>query len=362
MGLLTDTYSDILKKLQGIQPADDPSGLSSDFDSSLGDGIKASSREKKDGSPLTQPGGNIFPTSIVPQNILKQNKTDKIPKQDSSVNIPEVKINTDASAALGKDNNFLTKLAGLAGIDMDKAAATWKDKGGFDGLMSNPAFTMGLAFLQAGANGKTIGQGALDNILKAGVISEQYKKKLADKTEVLSVSEADMNQIKSVLKTKGIDKPGWWRKMFPGNQSEQYEQAVEDVAFKVQEKVNAKLKAAKRAGKKIKVGTRLYKETIEEMIKSGEIGKVGGLNLGGYQVIDSTLKARKHGGPVHQNKSYLVGEKGPEVFIPKETGEVVANDDTQVFSMLLAANPQLQKVSKERAMKILKAKFPEYFD
>ncbi len=34
MGLLTDTYSDILKKLQGIQPADDPSGLSSDFDSS----------------------------------------------------------------------------------------------------------------------------------------------------------------------------------------------------------------------------------------------------------------------------------------------------------------------------------------
>ena len=152
--------------------------------------------------------------------------------------------------------------------------------------------------------------------------------------------------------------------MFPGNQSEQYEQAVEDVAFKVQEKVNAKLAEAKKAGKKIKVGTRLYKETIEEMIRSGEIGKVGGLNIGGYQVIDSTLEAKplEHGGTAHKGKTYLVGEKGPEVFIPKETGEVVANDDTQVFSMLLAANPQLQKVSKERAMKILKAKFPEYFD
>ena len=43
-------------------------------------------------------------------------------------------------------------------------------------------------------------------------------------------------------------------------------------------------------------------------------------------------------------------------------GNVVANDDSQVFAMLLASNPQLQKVSKERAMKILKAKFPEYFD
>ena len=364
MGLLTDTYGDILKKLQGIdnRMEDDFSNMDSDFNTSLGDGIKASLRERKGGSPLTQPGGNIFPTSIVPQNILKQNKTDTIPKQDTKSIVPAVQVNTEASSALGKDNDFLSKLSNLVGVDPSKVAATWKDKGGFDGLMSNPAFTMGLAFLQAGANGKTLGQGVLDNVLQAGVISEQYKKKLADKTEVLSVSEADMNQIKSVLKTKGIDKPGWWRKMFPGNQSEQYEQAVEDVAFKVQEKVNAKLAEAKKAGKKIKVGTRLYKETIEEMIRSGEIGKVGGLNIGGYQVIDSTLEAREQGGPVQENKSYLVGEKGPEVFIPKETGEVVANDDTQVFSMLLAANPQLQKVSKERAMKILKAKFPEYFD
>ena len=44
MGLLTDTYSDILKKLQGIdiRPEDDFSGMDSDFNTSLGDGIKAS--------------------------------------------------------------------------------------------------------------------------------------------------------------------------------------------------------------------------------------------------------------------------------------------------------------------------------
>ena len=74
MGLLTDTYSDILKKLQGIdiKPEDDFSGMDLDFNSSLGDGIKASLQERKGGSPLTQPGGNIFPTRFVPQNILNQ--------------------------------------------------------------------------------------------------------------------------------------------------------------------------------------------------------------------------------------------------------------------------------------------------
>ena len=71
---------------------------------------------------------------------------------------------------------------------------------------------------------------------------------------------------------------------------------------------------------------------------------------------------REHGGPVHQGKPYIVGEAGPEIMIPHSSGNVIANDDSQVFSMLLASNPQLQKVSKERAMKILKAKFPEYFD
>ena len=77
-----------------------------------------------------------------------------------------------------------------------------------------------------------------------------------------------------------------------------------------------------------------------------------------YQ-LDGSLE---HGGTAHEGKSYLVGEKGPEVFIPKETGEVLANDDSQIFAMLLAANPQLQKVSRARSEKILRNRFPEYFE
>jgi hypothetical protein len=77
--------------------------------------------------------------------------------------------------SLAGDQN-LSWLAKLTGTNMDKAMAHWKDKGGFEGLMANPAFTMGLAFMQAGAEGKTLGQGSLDNVMKAAGISSHYKR------------------------------------------------------------------------------------------------------------------------------------------------------------------------------------------
>ena len=37
--------------------------------------------------------------------------------------------------------------------------------------------------------------------------------------------------------------------------------------------------------------------------------------------------ARAHGGPVTGNRPYLVGERGPELFLPGASGRIVANDD-----------------------------------
>ena len=379
MGLLIDKYNEYLERLRGVnlRPDDDFSGMDSDFNTSVGDGIKASLRERE--SPLMK--NPIFPTNIVPPgegkiNVAgksipiipksamgKQNvefaKNNQIPKQDAKPSDPIVMGGSGTQYAT--DGNFLTKLSNLAGIDLDQAKKDWAAKGGFNGLMANPAFTLGLAFMQAGARGEKLGQNLLDNVLKSSAISEQYKKKLSDKSEILEVTEGDMNQIKEVLGSFDISAP-ILRRLLPGNQSEKYEQAVEDVAFAVQKRVRKKVLAAQKAGKDIKVGTRLYKEVIQEMIRKGEINKKGGLKLFGYSIIDETLEAREHGGPVHTGKAYVVGEAGPEIMIPKSSGNVVANDDSQVFAMLLASNPQLQKVSKERAMKILKAKFPEYFD
>ena len=259
-----------------------------------------------------------------------------------------------------KDVGTLEK---IMGVDFDTAKANWKDKGGFEGLMSNPAFTLGLALMQSSANGKTINQGILDNFVKSAKISTEFKDRLeAKQGGVIEATEGQMDDIKSVLGTKGIDKPGWWRKILPGNQSEGYEQAVEDVAVKVQIKVKAMKKAAKNSGKDIVVGKRLYKKIIDDMIASGEIKNVGGVNIGGYQVIDSTLEAKAKGGPVESGKPYVVGEKGPEIIIPTSDGNVLSNDDSQIFNMLLASNPQLQKVSRQRAEKIMRNRFPEYFE
>jgi len=370
MGLLTDTYSDILKKLQGIQPADDPSGLSSDFDSSLGDGMKTSLREREGGSPLTQPGGNIFPTRFVPQNILNQDKTNKIPKQDATPSDPIVM--GGSGTQYSNDNNFLSKLANLAGTDLDKAAATWKDKGGFEGLMSNPAFTIGLAFLQAGAEGKSLGAGALDNVIKAGAVSQQYKKIIESRKQApIQATAADISETKNLLGKIGISEGNWFenfgakvKNFFGAGGSKtpglDYDKAVEEITVQYQAALVKKQKELKAAGKPtiIRIDDKI--KIMEKLIKDGTIQKNSAWFKGLF--TDDTLQKREHGGPVHEGKSYMVGEAGPEVFIPKQTGEVVANDDTQVFSMLLASNPQLQKVSKERAMKILKAKFPEYFD
>ena len=324
------------------------------------------------GKVVINPDGTnkVLPNSFnLPKNMLDQGAQQA--QANAGANVPKGAMPTDpitqggTGVKLAEDQGFLSKLSGMAGVDMKQASANWKDKGGFEGLMSNPAFSLGLALMQSSANGKTINQGILDNFVKAGNISQEYKDRIEARAgDVTEVTSGQMDEIKSVLGTKGIDKPGWWRQILPGDQSEGYEQAVEDVAFKVQKTVSAMKKSAKASGKNIEVGKRLYKKIIDDMIASGEIKKVGGVKLGGYQVVDSTLepKPMAKGGPVQQGKPYLVGEQGPEIIIPHSSGDVLTNDDSQIYAMLLAANPQLQKVSRVRAQKIMRNRFPEYFE
>ena len=70
---------------------------------------------------------------------------------------------------------------------------------------------------------------------------------------------------------------------------------------------------------------------------------------------------RAEGGPVNAGQPYVVGEKGPEIVVPDQNATVLSNDDSQVMSMLLASNPQLQNVSRARAEGILRSRFPDYF-
>ena len=101
---------------------------------------------------------------------------------------------------------------------------------------------------------------------------------------------------------------------------------------------------------------------MNKLIKSGKIKKKK--SWFGFLTADTLSKPipRAEGGPVEAGKPYIVGEKGPEIVIPHSDGNVLANDDSQIFAMLLASNPQLQNVSRQRAERILRSRFPEYFE
>ena len=399
MSSLYQIYLDGLKRLQGIQAPDDPSGLSSDM-STDGAGFKALMSDRPGGSPLTQPGGAMFPTSIFPQNqgqIKLGDKSINLPKsvltpqaienQKKAIaaqnnKVPQLKtdqmpsdpIVTGGSGTQQGDISFMQKLANMANVDFAKAQATWKEKGGFEGLMANPAFTIGLAFMQAGAEGKSLGQGALDNVIKAGAISQNYKKILdARKEAPIQATAADIAETKNLLSKVGISEGNWFenfgskiKNFFDKNKGSRnpgldYDKAVEEISVQYQAAVRKKQAQLKEAGKPqiLRIDDKI--KIMEELIASGAIQKNESIfsKLG---ITDATIQKREHGGPVHAGKPYVVGEAGPEVIIPKSDGNVLTNDDSQIFAMLLASNPQLQKVSRQRAEKILRARFPEYFE
>ena len=264
------------------------------------------------------------------------------------------------------DLSFMQRLSNMAGVNFDDAAAMWKDKGGFEGLMSNPAFTMGLAFMQAGAEGKTLGQGALDNVMKAAGISSHYKKIIADrKMEPIQATSGDISEVKDMLKSINIEEGNWFENLLSGpGAGARYEAAVEEIALEFQKEIREKQAQLKREGKSQVIKRTDQLKILQRLVKSGKIQKKESF-LSKIGITSSTLQMpvpMAEGGPIEAGKPYVVGEEGPEIIIPHSSGNVLSNDDSQIYAMLLAANPQLQKVSKIRAEKILRNRFPEYFE
>jgi hypothetical protein len=247
--------------------------------------------------------------------------------------------------------------------------ASWKDKGGFEGLMANPAFTMGLAFMQAGAEGKSLGEGALDNVMKAGGISQHYKKIIKDRKQApIQATAADMAEVEDILKTINIEEGNWLENLVSkakgGNPGAEWSAAVEEISVQFQAEVQkwqANNKDADGTPKIIRIEDKI--KIMNRLIKSGKIKKkdswFGKLSA---DTLSKAIPGMAKGGPVQAGKPYVVGEEGPEIVIPSSDGNVLSNDDSQIYAMLLASNPQLQKVSRTRAEKILRSRFPEYFE
>ena len=306
-------------------------------------------------------------SSLVSRYNLRGRQNQNVSPMQKKQSIYPDPITTGGQGTQQGDIGFLQKLSNLAGVDMDKAAAMWKDKGGFEGLMSNPAFTMGLAFMQAGANGKTLGQDALNNVVKAAGISAEFKDRIdARKQAPIQATAGDIEEVKGLLETMNIEDPSWIEKVVGKvkgeNRQAMFDMAAEDIAIALQQEM-ARLQKANKSGTPLVFNTRRKLEILKRLQKQGKIKKKGGTFFTAATLeTDVKIPSRAKGGPVKANKAYVVGEQGPEVVIPHSSGNVIANDDSQIFAMLLAANPQLQKVSKARAEKIMRSRFPEYFE
>jgi tape measure domain-containing protein len=80
---------------------------------------------------------------------------------------------------------------------------------------------------------------------------------------------------------------------------------------------------------------------IAQLLVVNALSSLGGGGLAGLLGVGAPAGTRASGGPVNRNKSYLVGEQGPEMFTPSDNGTVTANDKLVGASAAAAAPPQV---------------------
>lgn len=398
MGLL-DIWNDWKKDNQGTVQ-DDFSGMNSDMQTgnlNTAGGIDNPSYKRSESPLIKKP---IFNTQMFPpgQGQAKiGGKTINLPKQMLTPNaqikqaeaIKAAQVNNTGKVPMGmpsdpitqggggvkmaEDMGFMQKLSNMAGVDFGKASANWKDKGGFEGLMANPAFSLGLALMQSSANGKTINQGILDNFVKSAKISTEFKDRIeARKQEPIQATAADISETKNILSKVGVSEGNWFEnfgsrvknifgKGGSKNPGLDFDKAVEEISIQYQLAIQKKQKELKEAGKSTVIRIDDKIKIMDDLVKSGKIQKNESF-FSKIGITDATIQKREQGGPVESGRPYVVGEAGPEIIIPTSNGNVLSNDDSQIFNMLLASNPQLQKVSRQRAERVLRNRFPEYFE
>jgi hypothetical protein len=150
------------------------------------------------------------------------------------------------------------------------AKAMWKDKGGFEGLMSNPAFSLGLGIMQSASRGEPISQSMLDNALKAGAISDQYAKRIQERSKVLAPITADQrSEVEAVLAEDNYYGPDIVDKARKGNQSAKFREAT-DLVYDRADKL---AKKDAKGGKEVRLDRNYFRKALNELILEGKLKK-----------------------------------------------------------------------------------------
>ena len=327
---------DLRRKATGIL-ADDPSGLSSDAMPPM----------------VNQQGIVPNPSYDRKESPFRNPNVDPFKRNTQNTNVPD--------SVMGINNDQAKRFFGM---DLAGIQSQWKDKGGFEALMSNPMFTLGLGLMKSSATGQPISQSLLNNAVTAGAISGEYADRIKERSKVLGpVTDQQRDEVRAVLAESDIFEGSVGQKFknfFTGKNTEALNRRALDDIYAEAEKI-----AKKRAkpGKEVRIDRNIIEEAVKKMRKDGkiDISEKGIMSFFFGRGAQSTSGGLAKGGMAEAGKTYVVGEEGPEFFTPKATGKVVSNDDSNVVAMLLDANPQLKNVSLDRATKILKNRFPDYF-
>ena len=137
-----------------------------------------------------------------------------------------------------QDANSLSKFAGVNLKDVKK---NWAKKGGFDGLMANPAFTLGLALMQSSAEGKSVGSGLLDNFVKSAGLSEHYQDRLKARRNIMGPVSDDQRAMAASALPTGVQSPGLVEELFgDGDKLRGHNSALNKIHREVRKQFKAK--------------------------------------------------------------------------------------------------------------------------
>jgi hypothetical protein len=277
-------------------------------------------------------------------------------KFDPSQGNPNFEFRPDEKTGKSLAENWL-------GMDFDLLKKNWKDKGGFEGLMANPAFTLGLSIMQSSAQGKRIDSALMDNFIKSAGISEHFADRMRARSAVIGLpDESERQLVEDVMNAGGVSKQWAIRNLGGGPNTDANWRELQEEIYK---RTMKRLKVKAGPGKEVTLSREELRKTFKEMERNKEIDISRKIIpfFGRDEVkLKSGTQRLAQGGPIQKGQPAIVGEQGPEYFLPKESGKILSNDDSRIFAMLLAANPQLQNVSRTRSEKILRNRFPEYFD
>ena len=157
--------------------------------------------------------------------------------------------------------------------------------------------------------------------------------------EPIQATTADIAEVKDMLKSINIEEGNWLENLISGpGAGAKYEAAVEEIAVQFQKEIREKQNDLKRQGKsqiirrtdQLKILERLVNSKIVRK-KESFLSKIG-ITSG---TLQKDIPGLARGGTAQAGKAYVVGEEGPEIIIPKSDGNVLTNDDSQIYAMLL---------------------------